>query len=403
MTDPTETPVTPWPSWLENLTPADRVKAILRSVGSWHSIPGKDRETAEGLLLRVLDEVRPDQFHSETPAAPWPGWLEGLTDKQRVSEIICAVAACYEDHGCRQEADHEAGGERHCTAIPAERFLLRLLAEARAEPAAVPSARGDEGLTGDDAPEIPWPARTPEQKIQGIVRALNDEGADECSPAEAEAFMRVTAERLAELENAVNWHTTCTSCARVLDSSIRETGRRERAEELLESALRLIDAAYPGHGRGNFTPGGGPWQTAAATWITSYRDLVAEYAAGKAEPAAEPEPAPLPPGQFARVELMGHNPHTGWVTDGTRAGVPVMVISDWDGRVIAEAPGASLYRYVPLPTPQKRPEQSSRAQITAGTWHRDDPDDDPGDYEAAHAPGCHRDFCDGECTEGAYS
>jgi hypothetical protein len=36
--------------------------------------------------------------------------------------------------------------------------------------------------------------------------------------------------RLAELENALEWHTSCTSCARVLDSAARETFRAERAE-----------------------------------------------------------------------------------------------------------------------------------------------------------------------------
>lgn len=73
-------------------------------------------------------------------------------------------------------------------------------------------------------------------------------------------------------------------------------------------------------------------------------------------PAAESEDGePLPEGEYARVEILGHDSHTGWVTDSTRAGAPVMVIRDWDGHVIAEIPGTSLYRYVPLATPLKRP------------------------------------------------
>src|SRR5439155_8616831 len=36
--------------------------------------------------------------------------------------------------------------------------------------------------------------------------------------------------KLANYENAITWDTTCTSCAAVLDSSIRETERREQAE-----------------------------------------------------------------------------------------------------------------------------------------------------------------------------
>ena len=72
-------------------------------------------------------------------------------------------------------------------------------------------------------------------------------------------------------------------------------------------------------------------------------------------PEAKPDP-PLPPGEYARVEIMGHDQVTGWVTDGMRAGVPVLVIRDWDGRVLREVPGQSLYQFVPLATPLKRPD-----------------------------------------------
>lgn len=74
-------------------------------------------------------------------------------------------------------------------------------------------------------------------------------------------------------------------------------------------------------------------------------------------PPPEPKDPALPPGEYARVEIMGHDYETGWVTDGMRAGVPVLVIRDWDGRVLREVPGQSLYQFVPLATPLKRPEQ----------------------------------------------
>ena len=90
----------------------------------------------------------------------------------------------------------------------------------------------------------------------------------------------------------------------------------------------------------------------------------------------KPEPPSLPDGEYARVEVMGHDQHTGWVTDGTRAGVPVLVVKDWDGRTIAEVPGGSLYRFVPLATPLKRPEP--RGELAA--WSAENlPADD--DYE----------------------
>jgi hypothetical protein len=49
--------------------------------------------------------------------------------------------------------------------------------------------------------------------------------------------------KLAEYENAITWNTSCTSCARVLDSSYAETVRREQAEAKL-AAVRasLLDA-----------------------------------------------------------------------------------------------------------------------------------------------------------------
>ena len=57
------------------------------------------------------------------------------------------------------------------------------------------------------------------------------------------AGLRVRAEaaeaRLLELEGAITWNTSCTSCARVLDSAYAETVRREAAEAKL-AALRTV-------------------------------------------------------------------------------------------------------------------------------------------------------------------
>lgn len=43
-------------------------------------------------------------------------------------------------------------------------------------------------------------------------------------------------DRLADYENRITWHTSCGSCARVLDSAIRETERAEQAENRLRLA-----------------------------------------------------------------------------------------------------------------------------------------------------------------------
>jgi hypothetical protein len=109
----------------------------------------------------------------------WPEWLAGLNPEQMPRRILNAVAACYGGD------DHDQPATQHCTVSVAEMFLLRLLDEARA----------------GSAPELA---------------------------------------RLAELENALNWGTTCTSCAAVLDSAIRETNRAETAEVQLAQAVAAL-------------------------------------------------------------------------------------------------------------------------------------------------------------------
>ncbi|MFI2761365.1 hypothetical protein ACH5A3_21225 [Streptomyces echinatus] len=65
--------------------------------------------------------------------------------------------------------------------------------------------------------------------------------------------------RLADYENRITWHTTCAACARVLDSAIRETERRERAEATLREVLDAFEAywasaSYCGPGRSAVQP-----------------------------------------------------------------------------------------------------------------------------------------------------
>ncbi|MFR9796597.1 hypothetical protein ACL02U_11935 [Streptomyces sp. MS06] len=49
-------------------------------------------------------------------------------------------------------------------------------------------------------------------------------------------------DRLADLEHRLTWHTTCASCARLLDANIRETERAERAEARAQQAEATLDA-----------------------------------------------------------------------------------------------------------------------------------------------------------------
>lgn len=131
----------------------------------------------------------------------------------------------------------------------------------------------------------------------GILRSQVNAAIEACCEAEDSssipgAVMAVVSPavmRLAELENTLEWHTTCTSCARMLDSSIRETSRREQAEDLVESARHLI-ATVAGQEPSDWPQHHSGWYTLAEAWEADYQAFAADAPAGKAEPAAEPEP-----------------------------------------------------------------------------------------------------------------
>jgi len=59
------------------------------------------------------------------------------------------------------------------------------------------------------------------------------------------AALKQELDALADYENRITWHTSCGSCARVLDSSIRETERAERAEGILASVLATFPDTGP--------------------------------------------------------------------------------------------------------------------------------------------------------------
>lgn len=120
--------------------------------------------------------------------------------------------------------------------------------------------------------------------------------------------------------------------------------------ELLESAWDLMANAHDGE---HEPP---DWTRRIKEWREEYHAFLKGVDANIAQP--DPEP-PLPDGEYARVEIKGHDDVTGWVTDGTRGGTPVMVVRDWDGRVLSEVPGHSLHQFVPLATPLKRPGPAS--------------------------------------------
>jgi hypothetical protein len=75
------------------------------------------------------------------------------------------------------------------------------------------SPAGEHAGTGPSAP------------IRHTVDTLNSDALDELY----DEIDRLRA-KVAEFDHIINWHTTCASCARILDSSYQETMRAEAAE-----------------------------------------------------------------------------------------------------------------------------------------------------------------------------
>lgn len=134
--------------------------------------------------------------------------------------------------------------------------------------------------------------------------------------------------------------------------------------ELLGDAWRLISQVAESELAEQTTY---PWTDEADAWRQCYE----AYLKATVPPSGQPDPE-LPPGEYARVEIMGHASVTGWVTDGTRAGVPVMVVRDWDGKVLREVPGHSLYQFRPLPTPLRYPEPVAAITCSSADGTSDD-------------------------------
>lgn len=59
-------------------------------------------------------------------------------------------------------------------------------------------------------------------------------------------LVREREERLADYESRINWHTTCASCARILDSAYAETVRAEAAEAVVARVRRAVDTGPVG-------------------------------------------------------------------------------------------------------------------------------------------------------------
>ena len=135
----------------------------------------------------------------------------------------------------------EGGVARAC----ALRFLAALEVPVAEWPVAPEAAVADAEAPGDPDPSAD-PSRALARSHEGArQRAGTPEpvpGTDGMAYAaldRATERMRAAEARVAELENAITWNTSCTSCARVLDSAYEQTCRAEAAEGKLAS-LRTV-------------------------------------------------------------------------------------------------------------------------------------------------------------------
>ena len=77
--------------------------------------------------------------------------------------------------------------------------------------------------------------------------------------------------------------------------------------------------------------------------------------------------AAQPPGEFACVQILGHDARTGWVTDGVLAGAACLDVCDDAGRLIAKIPPHTVYLYEP-----RLPPGALRPRLAIGSGHEPD-------------------------------
>lgn len=145
-------------------------------------------------------------------------------------------------------------------------------------------------------------------------------------------------------------------------------------EDQAECRRELRDLADPPDG----TPYGHPGalEAALAAWKATgeaMADPVArEVLTSPLEPGDLVEAAPpLPPGQYARIELPGFRNHTGWITEETRFGAQAAVVRGRDGLVEAAVVLGPGCRIVYMPLPSERPEPPRAITSGTGPWGHD--------------------------------
>ena len=145
-----------------------------------------------------------------------------MSERDRITELEHRIGQATEE---AESMAMEGGAVREC----ALRFLGALEVPVAEWPAGGVVADADGSVT-DDTSRVPPAA--PEQSGGRVERDTAT-----ARTLITGALLAELGRRLYEYENTITWNTTCLSCSAVLDSSVRETFRREQAEEKL-TAIR---------------------------------------------------------------------------------------------------------------------------------------------------------------------
>ncbi|MET7924769.1 hypothetical protein ABZT43_12385 [Streptomyces sp. NPDC005349] len=152
---------------------------------------------------------------------------------QTLSNEGAQCGNCGDEPGDRNCPDCETCRRRYVTALRAAGWAPSVPADADLR------NRIARTIYSSDWPNGRWDRRPAEDHGRYLSTA---DAVLAALPAPADRVAELEA-KVADYENRILWHTTCGSCARVLDSSVQERERAERAEAEVEQLRAELRAA----------------------------------------------------------------------------------------------------------------------------------------------------------------
>ncbi|WP_406123033.1 hypothetical protein OHQ89_12610 [Streptomyces canus] len=176
-----------------------------------------------------------------------------MTEKTRAT-VGCSTRVLRQDHGPHDWEPQPGMDAVHCPG-----YWIETPAEPLSAPRSVPQASGGELPGRDGGSGAQSGSRGPLR--QRLAEALAGHAGSKAFLADGRewehartawythadvvlAELKPELDALAEYEHTINWMTTCTSCARILDSAYSETMRAETAEAAL-ARVQALAAEHP--------------------------------------------------------------------------------------------------------------------------------------------------------------